>query len=181
MIPFKKKGFMMILQRRVKGIFLSFAFLISFFLAENSTAAFASPPCLDLNSNEVLARNEQVLKWKTSTPNQFLSRAHVTGVVENIYPDRNGHDHFQLRLGPHPKDTLELVYNQSFGEIGALVPGSSVEACGDYITSNAPTQIYEPSPDGAILHWIHRSTKPKRHPSGYLILNGTLYGQGSGH
>jgi len=172
---------MMILQMRLKGILNSLVVFTTVAAAIHSTPSIAAPSCLDGHSREVTATNEQVLRWKTTTPNQFLSRAHVTGVIENIYPARNGHDHFEIKIGPNSKDTLEIVYNQSFGGIEHLVPGASVEACGDYITSNAPTQNYEASPDGAILHWIHRSPNPTRHPSGYLIIDGTLYGQGSGN
>ena len=171
----------MILQLRSKGTLQSLALLATVFLGAIPYATLAAPSCLDLKAREVTAKNEQVLKWKSTTQNQFLSRAHVSGIIENIYPSRNGHDHFQIRIGPNAGETLEMVYNQSFGGLGSLVPGTSVEACGDYITSNAPTQNYEASPDGAILHWIHRSQNPSRHPSGYLILNGTLYGQGPGH
>ena len=145
-----------------------------------SVLAKATPTCLDPSGKEVPLNNQKVLGWKESTANQFLARARISGVVQDIYPDRNGHYHFQAKIGPNAKDTIELIYNISFGEIRRIVPGLNVEACGDYITSNAPTQNYQPSPDGAIVHWIHRSPNPNRHPSGFLILNGTLYGQGAG-
>ncbi len=149
------------------------------------TLGFASVPgqnvsCLDNSGKELPAINEQVLQWKASTPNQFLARGHVTGVIQNIYPIRNGHYHFQAQIGPKLTDTIEVIYNISFGQINNIVPGLSVEACGDYITSTAPTQTYQPSPDGAIIHWIHRSPDQHRHASGYLIINNILYGQGSG-
>ncbi|NDG86040.1 MAG: hypothetical protein EBX52_13505 [Proteobacteria bacterium] len=160
----------------LKRIF-SAAFLFVFLAPVYTvSSAIAAPPCLDANGSEVRAGNQQVLQWKTSTPNQFLSRAHVAGVIENIYPVRNGHYHFQIKIGPGLQDTIELIYNISFGTIPRLVPGSRAEACGDYITSIAPTQNYEPSPDGAIVHWIHRSPNPARHASGYLEIDGTLYG-----
>jgi len=164
------------LKRILSAPFILALFATAFATPFTTGSASAAPPCLEKNGVEVRAGNEQVLRWKSSTPNQFLSRAHVSGTIQNLYPDRNGHSHFQIKIGPGPGDTIELVYNLSFGTIPRLIPGAHAEACGDYITSNAPTQNYEPSPDGAIVHWIHRSRNPARHPSGYLELDGTLYG-----
>ena len=151
--------------------------MLFFFTA---VAARATPVCTDFTGNPLKPDNQTVLRWKSSTPNQYLGRAEITGTVQAVYPIRNGHNHFQVKIGPGEKDTLELVYNISFGPINDLVPGQTVVACGDYITSNAPTSQYEPSPDGAILHWIHRSPNPGKHPSGFLILDRTTYGQGFG-
>ena len=151
--------------------------LVSIFLFLFTTAtALASPPCPDGMGGELAINNEQVLTWKKSTPNQFLSRAKVKGVVQDLYPARRTHYHFQMKIGPKETDTLEVIYNISFGEINRIVPGMNVVACGDYITSNAPTDVYQPSPDGAIIHWLHRSPRPNRHPHGYLELDGVVYG-----
>jgi hypothetical protein len=173
MISFEKGGFMESESRTFKRGVLTSIFLI--LLSTNE--AFSSPRCLDISGNEIPNSNQRVLDWKESTANQFLSRAKVEGVIQDLYPIRNGHYHFQIKIGPKKQDTLELVYNIHFGEIDRIVPGMTVVACGDYITSNAPTQVYEPSPDGAILHWIHRSPNPARHPSGYVELNGIVYGK----
>ena len=53
----------------------------------------------------------------------------------------------------------------------------SIEACGDYITSTAQSGPYPPSPDGAILHWVHMNPAGRGHDAGFLAINGTLYGQ----
>ncbi|MBU6152853.1 MAG: DUF3465 domain-containing protein [Bdellovibrionales bacterium] len=151
--------------------------LVSIFLFLFTTAtALASPACLNFLGEEIQLNNEQVLNWKKVTPNQYLDRAKVKGVVQDIYPARKTHYHFQIKIGPKEKDTLELIYNISFGAIDRIVPGMNVVACGDYITSNAPTEVYQPSPDGAIIHWLHRSPRPNRHPHGYLELDGVVYG-----
>ncbi|OFY99005.1 MAG: hypothetical protein A2Z97_01465 [Bdellovibrionales bacterium GWB1_52_6] len=134
------------------------------------------PPCLaygrDLPNN-----TQQVLHWKRTTSNQFQERGHVTGVITEIYPDKNGHEHFQITMGKRPGDTLEIIYNKDFGQIPSIQFGMQVEACGDYITSTAQSGPYPASPDGAILHWIHMNPRGKGHDAGYLVLDGKLYGQ----
>ena len=132
--------------------------------------------CLDEKGAVLPVNNDEVLTWKAKTPNQWLSRGHVTGILTKVYPDRNGHKHFQIQIGHLESETLEVVYNDSFGHMPELKEGMSVEACGDYITSNAPTTKYpEHSPDDAIIHWVHKSTS-KNHYNGYVILDTKLYG-----
>ena len=126
------------------------------------------------------ANNAQVLQWKTSTQNQFTSRGHVQGTIQRIFPDHSGHHHFELALGSSPGDDVEIVFNEGFGTTPPLRSGMSVEACGDYITAYAASGGYPPSPDGALIHWVHRSDNPGRHPSGFLVIDGTVYGQGKG-
>lgn len=145
-----------------------------------SYALTAAPACLSTAGQTLPVMDQQVLQWKKTTANQFLARAHVQGVVSDIYPDHNGHTHFAITLDSNSQDNLEMVYNQSFGALPPLKIGMTVEACGDYITSNAATSQYPASPAGAIMHWIHRNPSSHGHQSGYLIINSTLYGQGSG-
>ena len=120
--------------------------------------------------------NDQVIAWKTSTPNQHLERGHVAGIIKEVYPDRNGHTHFSIKIGNGPKDTIEVIYNVEFGAIPNLATGMQVEACGDYITSTAATLQYQASPDDAIIHYIHKSTS-RNHRNGFLMINGALCGQ----
>jgi hypothetical protein len=141
-----------------------------------SAIAGTIPDCVDRGVALPL-NNEQVLQWKTSTQNQFLGRARVQGQILAVYPDHSGHHHFEIQLGNAKTDTLEVVFNESFGATPALHSGMQVEACGDYITSIAPAGRYPASPDGAIMHWVHASPNPTSHPSGYLVIDGTLYGQ----
>ncbi len=142
--------------------------------------ADAVPACLSKGVN-LQINNAQVIQWKSSTQNQFLARAHVKGSLTRIYPDHSGHHHFEIQLDNNAQDTLEVVYNEGFGATPAVRVGDMVEACGDYITSDAPTSQYPASPDGAIIHWIHNSPNPASHPSGFLMINGVLYGQGPGN
>lgn len=125
--------------------------------------------------------NDQALHWKRTTPNQFQERAHVSGVVSNVYPDKNGHEHFQLNIGKHGEDTVEIIYNQDFGAVPPVRVGTRVEACGDFITSTAQSGPYPPSPDGAIVHWVHMNPKGKGHDAGFLVVDGKLCGQDAEH
>jgi hypothetical protein len=139
--------------------------------------AGALPDCL--SQGQVLPiNNAQVLQWKTTTQNQFQARGHIKGVLSHMYPDHSGHTHMEVLLDSNPRHGIEVIYNQSFGALPTLAPGMTIESCGDYITSNAPTGKYPASPDGAILHWVHRSGG--RHESGYVSVNGAVYGTGSG-
>lgn len=117
--------------------------------------------------------NDQVINWKRTTRNQFHARGHVEGVLRQEYADHSGHDHMQIVIegAGGASETLEIVYNSKFGRLPAMKVGSVIEACGDYITSNQPTRRYPASPDGAIIHWVHKS-KNRNHESGYLVIDG---------
>ena len=159
-----------------RGIFRS-GLTVFFMLQLAATVALAdqAPDCLGNNGQSISVNDGQVLQWETTTPNQYLARAHVTGNVVELYPDQNGHNHFAIQIGPNSSDRLEVVYNQDFGTVPNPAVGDSVEACGDYITSTAQAGPYPPSPCSAIIHWVHASDSAK-HPSGYLMINGTVYG-----
>ena len=125
--------------------------------------------------------NSQVLDWKAASKNQFGGRGHVQGHVVRVYPDRNGHNHFAIQIGPKDTDTLEVVYNQQFGAVPTPTVGIQVEACGDYITSVAPSPgpggvTYPASPDGALIHWVHMAPARSGHNSGYLVVGGVVTG-----
>ncbi len=140
--------------------------------------------CLDQGKKVLPVDDGRVINLKVSTPNQFLARAHVEGKITNIFSDHNGHNHFEINIGPNEKDRLEVIYNQSFGSLDTLTIGMDVEACGDFINSNAPTAQYPASPAGAIIHWVHFSNNTAKHLSGFLIIDGVIRGQnpnGSGH
>ena len=131
------------------------------------------------DSGPIPVNNEQVLQWKSSTPNQYRNRGHVAGTLVRVYQTRDrDHDHMEVQIGSQSTDTIEVIYNDHFGVPHNLAAGDQVEACGDYKTSNAPSGHYQPSPDGAIVHWVHEATHG-HHPSGYLVINGILYGQGN--
>lgn len=135
----------------------------------------AVPPCL-AGGRALPVINAQALSWKTTTPNQFQTRGHIMGRVERVYPNQTDHNHFSLQIGPRPTDTIEVIYNIEFGQLPQIAVGMQVEACGDFINSFAPTPPYPASPDGAIIHWVHYSNNANQHPSGFLVIDGILYG-----
>lgn len=152
-------------------------------VAGPSALAEGAPECL-AHGQELGVNNEQVLHWKQSTENEFLARAHVTGQIVKIFNDKNGHNHFLIELGESRRggdgdDTLEVVYNEEFGELPSLHDGMQVEACGDYITATGrggKHGEYPPSPAGAIIHWVHANPQGHGHDSGYLMIDGQVYG-----
>ncbi len=144
-----------------------------------------TPPCIDKTQGGIAlpVMNEVVLGWKQSTPNQTLKRAHVAGVLVRVVEARKSHAHFEVKIGEHAGESLELIYNVEFGRLPALSPGAQVEACGDYITSTARAGRYPPSPMGAILHWIHFNPGDRdggRHEHGYVMIDGVVYGGARG-
>ena len=143
-----------------------------------SLTAFAggSLQCLD-HGKPISVDDQQVIKWKHTTANQFLARAHVQGKIGQIFSDKNGHKHFELQMDNHTDDTVEIVYSLAFGVLPTLKSGMNVEACGDYITSTGQTGSFPPSPDGAILHWVHKNPKDHGHDSGFVAIDGVTYGQ----
>jgi hypothetical protein len=151
------------------------------FLSVLATPVFAfNSACMD--RNQVMpVNNQQVIAWKVSPsfPNAFKARANVEGVVLGIFPDRNGHDHFIIQIGPNPRtDVLEVVYNNDFGALPTIQKGQQVHACGDFIKSIAQTGPYPPSPAGAIVHWVHQNPNGGGHEHGYLTIDNVMYGIG---
>jgi hypothetical protein len=166
--------------RRLLAAAAAFITLFGYFSAAMGTsAAWAAdeplPACLK-GKVPLAIDNEQVLNWKKSTKNQYLDRGFVSGVVVDVYQDRNSHDHFEIMIGKDRSEILEVVYNKSFGALPPIRVGMRVEACGDYITSNQPTAKYpKPSPAGAIIHWVHMNPSGG-HEDGFLRIDGKLYG-----
>ncbi len=136
----------------------------------------AAPSCLS-HGKILPIDNQTVLVWKNTSKNQFRSRAHVKGILTKVFSDQTGHHHYEVQIGSAAKDTVEFIYNEKFGLVPQVSLGAQMEACGDYITANAPSGGYPASPDGAIIHWIHKSPNPKSHDSGFLIANGIVCGQ----
>lgn len=147
----------------------------------SSGQAFAGPGragiCMDGNTVIAKHNNLQVIHWKQTTPNNTKKRAFVTGVVEKIDPDRNGHAHFYLRIAPGNGSLpiIEIVFNYSFGKLPPIRPGMKMEVCGDYITTLEQIGPYPPSPAGAIIHWVHESNSP-RHADGFVMIGDDIYG-----
>jgi hypothetical protein len=159
----------------------SIVLALFFTLASNPVwAADALPQCV----GSPQTNNEQVLRWKESTQSGYTARAFVVGVLVGILTDQGSHLHLEVDLSNKStarSEHLEFVYNKEFGEVPPLRIGMEIKACGDYITSTQRNGGYPPSPVGAIIHWIHMSPKPERHPSGFLVIDGKLTGQKDPH
>lgn len=171
----------------MKGLRLGLAALTGLALlgSAGAWAGDVAPPCLSNNGQPIPIENAQALNWKVTTQNNFQSRAHVSGTIVQLYPQQNGHDHFGIQIGNAQSDTVEIVYNLDFGNLHKPSVGDTVEACGDFITANAPSGGYPASPDGALIHWVHSNNKIQNgvctdsqgcHPNGFLVINGSLYG-----
>ena len=143
-------------------------------------AAFAHadnvPNCIDAKGKILPVNNAQVIGWKATSKNQYHDRGHIKGELVKAYSDATHHHHWKVQIGDTATETIEVVYNEEFGGVPQVEPGSSIEACGDYITSNKKSGPYPASPDGAIVHWVHMSTN-SNHPSGFMVVDGTLCGQ----
>ncbi len=151
---------------------------IVFTMSGWASAADLVPDCKS-GGSVLQIDNSQVLGWKATTANQFQSRGHIQGLLVQALPDHSGHHHLSVQIGPNSNDTIEVIYNEAFGPLPNYQVGSEIEACGDYITSNKPTNSYPASPDGAIIHWVH--TAPNGgHDSGFVLVDGVLCGQQSG-
>ena len=73
-------------------------------------------PCYD-GSSLMPLNNGRILEFKKSTQNQFRARGYVRGPVVEVYPDRNSHDHFSIRIGEGRTDSKFICS-------GALGPGT---------------------------------------------------------
>ncbi len=157
---------------------LKIGMLVTVVVSLLSCISYALPACLDNSGQALSLNNAQVLQWKQANQDQFHSRGHVKGPLVRNYPDYTGHTHFEMQVGPNASDTVEVIYNQSFGQLPTLTPGMDMEVCGDYITTG--TQGHGASPDGAIIHWVHNNPSGQGHPSGYVAVSGVAYGTGNG-
>lgn len=161
------------------AIFLSIIFSVSGAQAVLNNAK--TPVCLD-GRNEMKIDNQRVIDMKHNTPNQYLDRGFIDGVVVRPPSTQNGHQHFSLILSNNNKDTIEIVYNNDFGTMPQrpVRVGDHVVICGDYITSFARGGGYDASPDGALIHWVHYNpaTRPgsMKHEHGFMMFGTDLVG-----
>jgi hypothetical protein len=129
------------------------------------------PLCFD-GDNEVQVDNEQILKYKRDTRNQFQARGYIQGKILAMPDVINDHDHFAISIGSGPRDTIEVIYNRDreFGPMPNVNVGDEIVVCGDYITSSAKSGRYEASPQGAIIHWVHYNpgNRNSKHEHGFI-------------
>ncbi|RZA00963.1 MAG: hypothetical protein EOP11_17805, partial [Proteobacteria bacterium] len=138
------------------------------------------PICRDGSKTPFRSNNEEVLKWKTSTRNQWQGRGYVIGKLVAVLQQRPSHTHLEIDISPNGSsdkaDHVEIIYNVEFGAVQNPQPGQLVAACGDFINSFDRAGKYPASPVGAIVHWVHASNTPNKHSHGFLSVNGKLYG-----
>lgn len=141
-------------------------------------ATDAIPHCY-FKGSDLPVDNARVEELERTTANQYKTQGHVRGILTQIYADHTGHKHFAIEFEGIPGAGIEVIYNEVFGALPELKVGMVVEACGEYITSTQPTGHYPASPMGAIIHWVHINPNQgfDAHPSGFVMLDGVLYGQ----
>lgn len=137
------------------------------------------PVCMD-EAAEMKTDNARILRFKRESKNQYMARSFVEGIVLDVGGPRNGHDRFAISIGSGENDTLEIVYNRSFGKMPSIQVGDPVAVCGDYITSKAHSGRYPPSPEGAIIHWAHYNPANRsgslNHKHGFIMFGSNLVG-----
>lgn len=155
--------------------------LFSIVFASSSANAFLenakTPVCLDF-SDEISIDNSHALRFKSEQKNGALTRAYIQGKVISIPETHGSHDRFSISIGPKSTDTVEVIYNKEFGTMPAVRTGEEVIVCGDFINSFAQTGRYPPSPDGAIIHWVHYNpgNRSAAHEHGFIQFGGDLVG-----
>lgn len=137
-----------------------------------STPQGSVPSCMD-RGQALSVDNEKAIQLRSQQQSGFQTRLLIAGTVDQVFPDHNGHRHFSVKIGPNPDDHIEVIYNLSFGSLPVPTVGETAEACGDYIVSTSQNGGYAASPDGMIIHWVHRSTGG--HEAGFTMLNGQIY------
>lgn len=157
---------------RIALHFLTLVFAsLTLVLGNQALAEDPSPECLD-GSKVLQIDAPKVLGWISTSNNSFLARARVAGRISEVLPDQTGHDHFLIQIGPKQSDVIEAIYNAEFGKLPKLAVGQEAEACGDYITTKNDPKLHAQ----AIIHWIHKSDNPTKHESGYIKIDGLVYG-----
>lgn len=153
-----------------------------FLVSASAFATDAIPHCMS-GSRDLPIDDQAVIQLERTTANQYKTEAHVQGTISTLYADHSGHKHFAIKFNNQTNDGIEVVYNEVFGALPDLKVGMVVEACGEYITSNAPTSQYPASPMGAIIHWVHINPNQgvDQHASGFLLIDGKLCGQDATH
>src|SRR4051812_40229488 len=98
---------------------LSLVFITTLFVSLSLQAAETPqkgkiPDCMG-NGFVLPVNNTQILHWKKTTQNQFRERGHILGKVSHLFVDHSGHHHFEVQIGDRPDSTIEVIYNEEFG------------------------------------------------------------------
>ena len=157
---------------------MTFSFILaSFSIALSANAAVQPIPCLSVQAGTAIGNTDAwVPQWKAKMGTRV--RGNLFGIFTRILPSNSTHTHFEMRVptvvngAMASSDVVEVVYNDEFGSLPRMHQGSTVEACGDFITVNN-------SPDRAIIHWVHYNPGNRdngRHEHGFLNIDGIYYG-----
>lgn len=144
----------------------------------------ARTPCIGEAGEVLPIDNDRALELKETAPVGKPYRALIQGRVTQVFNGKCNsrgtcHDHFEIQLvgargnaGP-----VEVIYNEDFGAMNSPRVGALITACGDFINANRQNGRYEPSPSGAIIHWVHKAPCMD-HEHGYVIFEDEqkLYG-----
>ncbi len=140
-------------------------------------AAAAMPNCIGENGVVLAVDNERALEMKQTAPLGKPYRALIAGTVTRVFGDRckpsgTCHEHFEIQIegARGNSGVVEVIYNQDFGDLETPRVGAKVTACGDFINAHSRNGRYDPSPSGAIIHWVHRSNCMD-HEHGYVFMN----------
>ena len=189
---------------RSKGSFFGVCFLVSLTSASLSQASAYkndNPPCektpafstgvatqlqmgcMNFDKKSQLPwMNTWVMKWLKIGERKCRMRAMVKGVVVNRFDDSTGHRNYEFDLDNDGRGDLTLVYQNEFGTLPDVAPGTTVVACGDFIKDDSIQHK-----DGrtitlpGLIHWVHSNDGARDHgtclhPDGFLNINGVNYG-----
>jgi hypothetical protein len=169
-----------------------------------SLQAFAAdaPECL-LKGQPLPVNNAEVSALKAKyykNGGYVLGRAHIKGVISKAYeefhrvtPYKMPNGNIELaKLARYDqqylkviidtlnggKDTVTVYYNEEFGPLKEVttkqLEGKAIEVCGVLAVPVRESLI---TPDNAIVHWTHENPNPHGIESGYLIIDGEVFGQ----
>lgn len=130
------------------------------------------PACLN-KKEKLTIDNSQAINLRDFMEQDFKTRALVDGILVSVMENRQGHIHLEIDMDRSldtNDDRLEVIYNNSYGDLPVLSPGDLIVACGDFIVDLH-------SPHRAIIHWLHKSPSRKKHDDGFLAINGTIFGK----
>lgn len=153
-------------------LIVSLSLIGRFAIANDQSLSALQADCTD--GGQILSvDNEKAIQLRSQKPSGFKTRLLVSGTVDAVFPDQTGHRHFSVKIGPNVDDHIEVIFNLRVGSLPIPYVGEEATACGDYIVSKSQNSGYPASPDGMIIHWVHRSSGG--HEPGFTILNGQFY------
>ncbi len=104
------------------------------------------------------------LKRYIDTNNGKRPQVYVEGIIKEILPeDKMGRPHQKFILNVSGIK-VQIVHGLDYGRI-PLQLGAKVKVCGEFLNSQE-----------GLIHWTHFDPDA-RHPDGFIVLGGEVYGQ----